>query len=53
MPWRIPRICGRSLCVPQIIIDTSMLVPRLDARELSVSLPWPYGLHLSKIIGKF
>ena len=33
MPWRTPRVCGRSTYVPQIIIDTSMLVPRLDARD--------------------
>jgi hypothetical protein len=33
MPWWIPRVCGRSTYVPQSIIDTSMLVPRLDARD--------------------
>ena len=31
MLWRTPRACGRSTCVLQIITDTSMLVPRLDA----------------------
>jgi predicted nucleic acid-binding protein len=33
MPWKTLSSCGRSTCVPQIIIDTSMLVPRLDARD--------------------
>jgi hypothetical protein len=32
-PWRILSVFGRKSCAPQIILDTSVVVPRLDARD--------------------